>query len=292
VSRDIWGGRLSKERFIPKNKNFNSINYNLSGNLLIAGGNSQYVCLYDMHYQILIKKFCLTHNRSLDGILHKLNSKYLKEGNQADIDGYQDSEEERGDEFENLPGVTKNKFAIKIISVKFSNTNRSFAIGTNEGIYIYSLDTLMSFSPLQLGIEVTTSSALEAFNQGSYLKALVFSFYLNKNDLMNKFINSIPNSQITIIVNKLPFNIVGPLLDFLAKKIENDRQIQLYMIWVFNLLKYHGQSLKKVNKNVFLNLHKSINKTMKSMNNMVEENIFNIRYITEYEPDETTVDNL
>jgi periodic tryptophan protein 2 len=243
-----------------------------------------------MHYQILIKKFCLTHNRSLDGILHKLNSKYLKEGNTADIDGYQESGDEKPDEYENLPGTTKNKFAIKIISVKFSNTNRSFAVGTTEGIYIYSLDSTMSFSPLQLGIDVTTNSALEAFNQGSYLKALVFSFYLNKNDLMSKFLNSIPNNQILTIANKLPFNVVGPLLDFLAKKIDSDRQIQLYMIWIFNVLKYHGDSLKRVNKNVFLNLHKSINKSLKALNNLVEENIYNIKYITEYEPEETTMD--
>jgi periodic tryptophan protein 2 len=245
-----------------------------------------------MHYQILIKKFVLTHNRSLDGILYKLNSKNLKEGKSADLEDFQESEDERKDEFENLPGATKNKLAIKIVSVKYSNTNRSFAIGTNEGIYIFSLDTIMSFAPLQLGIDVTTHTALDAFNQGSYLKALVYSFYLNKNELMSKFINSIPNTQIMIIVNKLPFNVVGPLLDFLAKKIDSDKQVQLYMIWIFNILKFHGDSLKKANKNVFLNLHKSINKTMKALNGLVEENIFNIKYICEYEPDETTVDSI
>jgi periodic tryptophan protein 2 len=239
-----------------------------------------------MHYQIMIKKFCLTHNRSLDGILHKLNSKYLKEGNLADIEGYEDSDNEKADEFENLPGINKNKNAIKIVSVKYSSTNRSFAIATNEGIYVYSLDTTMSFSPLQLGIDVTTTTALEAFNQGSYLKALVFSFYLNKNDLMSKFLNSIPNNQISIISTKLPFNVVGPLLDFLAKKVESDRQLQLYMLWIFNLLKFHGDGLKRSNKNVFLNLHKAVNKTMRGLSNIVEENVFSIKYITEYCPED------
>ncbi len=233
-SRDIWGGRLKRERFIPKNKHFNSINYNLSGNLLLAGGNSQYICLYDMHYQILIKKFTLTHNRSIDGILRKLNSKHLKEGGEADIQDLEESDEEKDKSLlANLPGAKKKTNPpIKIYAVRFSNTNRSFAIACTEGIFIYSLDTSFTFSPLQLDMNITTDNAIDAFKEGSYLKALVFSFYLNKPELMSKFINSIPHQQILLICNKLPQNIISPLLDFLAKKIESDKQIHLYMMYI------------------------------------------------------------
>jgi len=35
------------------------------------------------------------------------------------------------------------------------------------------------------------------------------------------------------------------------------------------------------NKSTFLNLHKSLNKSMNSMVNLVEENLFSIKYITE-----------
>ena len=80
VSRDIWGGRLNEEKIVAKNatrnKYLNSIHYNLRGNILICGGNSQYVLIYDIQYQILVKKFVLSHNRSLNGLLYKLNSKY------------------------------------------------------------------------------------------------------------------------------------------------------------------------------------------------------------------------
>lgn len=302
VNRDIWGGRMKEDRFQAKNaarnKHFESINYNLSGNLLLAGGNSPYVCLYDMHYQILIKKFCLTHNRSMDGILHKLNSKNLKQGGEADIMNLED-EPDSEDEYENdditsnLPGVinkSKNKSGkkfnvpIKIVSAKFSHTNRSWAVGTTEGIYIYSLDTSLSFSTLQLDLKITTKSAEEAFSQGSYMKALVYSFYLNNNDLISKCIDFIPHTQISLISNKLPFNILGPLLDFLAKKIETDRNVQLYLMWIFYVLKFNGDNLKMLkNKNLFLNLNKSITKGMKGLNSIVQENIFSIKYITESE---------
>lgn len=185
-----------------------------------------------MHYQILVKKFTLTHNRSIDGILKKLNSKHLKEGGEADLQDFEESDEEKDKSLlANLPGAKKKSNPpIKIFAVRFSNTNRSFAIACTEGIFIYSLDTSFTFSPLQLDMNITTDNAIEAFKESSYLKALVFSFYLNKPELMSKFINSIPHNQILLICNKLPANIVSPLLDYLAKKVETDKQIQLYMM--------------------------------------------------------------
>ena len=109
-SKDIWGGRLKEDKFISKNssknKHFNKINFNSSGNYLICGGNSNYVCLYDMHYQILVKRFCLPSNRSLDGVLHKLNSSNLKEGKEQELIDAEvsDSDYERT---EDLPGTKK-----------------------------------------------------------------------------------------------------------------------------------------------------------------------------------------
>ena len=88
----------------------------------------------------------------------------------------------------------------------------------------------------------------------------------------------------SLISNKLPFNILGPLLDFLAKKIETDRNVQLYLMWIFYVLKFNGDNLKMLkNKNLFLNLNKSITKGMKGLNSIVQENIFSIKYITESE---------
>lgn len=244
--RDIWGGRSQYEKFSAKNafknKHFNTLNYNLSGNLLLAGGESQYVCLYDMHFQVLIKKFCLSHNRSIDGILYKLNSKNLTE-NYNEEDNYENSDdsdyEKHADFMDSLPGAKnkakvlkgkRNQAQIKIVSIKFSNTNRSWAVATTEGIFIYSLDSSLNFTPLQLDMNITSKSSEEAFNSGATLKAVVYGFYLNDYDLITKYINSIAHSQIVLICNKLPFNLVGPLLDFLAKKIESEKQIQLYMM--------------------------------------------------------------
>ena len=300
VSRDIWGGRLNDEKISAKNstrnKFLNTIHYNLPGNLLICGGNSQYVLIYDMQYQILVKKFVLTHNRSLNGLLYKLNSKYDNNKTilQNDNNGL-DSEDEL--EFNNkqkniLPGdKTAIIPEIKINSIKFSNTNRSFAVGTTEGVYIFSLDKSLSFSKLSIGIEVTLKDAIQAFDEGNYMKGIIYSIYLKKIDILEKYFDSIPISKVQLIVDKMPFDLVSPLLNYLCNKLEKDINVQYVMIWIHLLLKKNSRQLKNSkNKAVFLNLHKSLMKVFKGIENIVEDNIYTIKYLTEFEGNEDSKD--
>ena len=176
----------------------------------------------------------------------------------------------------------KFNLPIKIVSVRFSPTNRSWAAATTEGIYIYSLDCSLVFSPLILDIDVTPENCLTAFKENNFIKAIVYAIYLNKADLINEFINCIPLENIILISSKLPFNAVASLLNFLSKKLENDINIQISLIWVLNLIKFHGANLKnKKNKNIFLNLNKSINKHYLGLMNLLEENKFTINFINE-----------
>ena len=47
---------------------------------MLGGGNAKNICLYDVGNKILLRRYALTQNRSLDGVLAKLNSKNLKDG--------------------------------------------------------------------------------------------------------------------------------------------------------------------------------------------------------------------
>lgn len=61
---DIAGGRLRDERVTAKNstknKHFNQIAVSPNGEFIIGGGNSKHICLYDMRYKLLIKRFAVT----------------------------------------------------------------------------------------------------------------------------------------------------------------------------------------------------------------------------------------
>ena len=74
--RDIIGGRKHNDRMTASNNSsshyFTSIAYSADGTCLLAGGNSKYVCIYEISQQILLKKFQVTFNRNLDGVLDEV----------------------------------------------------------------------------------------------------------------------------------------------------------------------------------------------------------------------------
>jgi periodic tryptophan protein 2 len=76
--RDIVGGRKMNDRMASNNNSasryFTSVCYSADGSCVLAGGNSKYVCIYEISQQILLKKFQVTYNRSLDGVLVEVRS--------------------------------------------------------------------------------------------------------------------------------------------------------------------------------------------------------------------------
>ena len=127
---------------------------------------------------------------------------------------------------------------------------------------------------------------------GNYIKGIIYSIYLKKIDLLDKYFDSIPISKVQLIVDKIPFSLVSPLLDYLCNKLEKDIHLQYVMIWINLIMKKYCRQLKNSkNKAVFLNLHRALMKMFKGIENIVEDNIYTIRYLTEFEGDEKAEDN-
>jgi len=53
--------------------------YSADGKCILAAGNSKYVVIYEIAQKIMLKKFQISSNRSLDGVLDFLNSKSITE---------------------------------------------------------------------------------------------------------------------------------------------------------------------------------------------------------------------
>jgi len=70
--KDIAGGRLSTSAqsaiSSSSGKSFTSVTYSADGRCVLAGGRSKYVCLYEVSQGLLLRKWQLSHNRSLDGM--------------------------------------------------------------------------------------------------------------------------------------------------------------------------------------------------------------------------------
>jgi periodic tryptophan protein 2 len=110
--RDVSGGRKMTDRRTAANvagtKAFDTVRYSADGTCVLAGGKSKYICLYDVQSGVLIKKFTVSVNLSLDGTQEFLNSKLLTE---AGPQGLLDEQGEESD-LENrrdatLPGAQR-----------------------------------------------------------------------------------------------------------------------------------------------------------------------------------------
>ena len=73
--RDLRGGRKSTDIFTAEHnmqgKYFRSISYSEDGEFVLAAGMSKYVCIYDVKSKVIIRKYPLTQNLSLEVWLTK-----------------------------------------------------------------------------------------------------------------------------------------------------------------------------------------------------------------------------
>lgn len=64
----------------PANKYLKTLAYSPCGNYLYGGGKSKYLYVYDIQHRMLLTKITLTNNKDINGVIDKLNSKYIKNG--------------------------------------------------------------------------------------------------------------------------------------------------------------------------------------------------------------------
>mmetsp|Transcript_3379 Transcript_3379/g.5678 ORF Transcript_3379/g.5678 Transcript_3379/m.5678 type:complete len:393 (-) Transcript_3379:434-1612(-) len=226
---DLLGGRLKSERNTAKkssrNKHFNSIDVSPNGQFLLGGGNSKHICLYDVHNKILLRRFAITQNRSLDGVLLKLNSKGIK-GDVADheIDADSEIEEDawqvRNEADQQMPGAKKaansqvikrrTQLAIRVKQVQFSPDGTQFACASTEGLLIYSLknDLLQrkAFNPIDLDENVTLDNIIDNVKKDNYLTALVMALQMGEAEVIEKVYKCIPMESIDLICSLFPSN--------------------------------------------------------------------------------------
>lgn len=159
--------KMLRQSYADRFRYFSTIAYSADGLSLLAAGRSKNVCIYNVKDGILLKKFEVTQNRSLDALdvctiayakwlrwsfwlLYNLqdfiNRRNVTEfGNMALVEKREALE--GGNVAIRLPGVQKGDMAsrnykpeIRVFSVRFSPTAQSWAAATTEGLLIYALD--------------------------------------------------------------------------------------------------------------------------------------------------------
>ncbi len=256
--KDVSGGRKLDDRVSAANnssgKSFNSLAYTADGRCLLAGGNSKYVVLYDVREGIMLKKFQISQNLSLDGTEEFLDSRKVNSAG-INVDLVNDREgsdlEDRMDT--SLPGASRGAGDMSIRRyrqeartkcVQFSPTGRAWAAASTEGLLIYSLDESVTFDPFDLSIELTPQAVLEVLSQSEYLKALVMAFRLNEKPLIQRVYESIPGGDVRLISRQLPLVYVPILLKFVGEHLDKSPHLEFDLVWVHSLLMSHGRTLR------------------------------------------------
>ncbi|KAI9674623.1 MAG: hypothetical protein M1829_003705 [Trizodia sp. TS-e1964] len=293
--RDVSGGRKVSDRRTAANaagtKSFNAVTYSADGTCVLAGGNSKYICLYDVQSAALIKKFTVSINLSVDGTQEFLNSRHLTEAGPAqllDDRGEASDLEDRIDR--TLPGTTrgdpssrKARPTVRISSLAFSPTGRAFCAASTEGLLIYSLDTAVTFDPFDLEISITPASTLHTLrHERAFLKALVMAFRLNERSLIRQVFEGIPVIDISLVVKDLPTVYLARLLRFVAVQMEESPHLEFDLLWTEALLSRHGRWLKE-NQGMYASelrvVQRAVGRIHADLARLADENSYMLDYL-------------
>lgn len=292
--RDITGGRKINDRMTSDNNSasryFTSVCYSADGSCLLAGGNSKYICIYEVSQQILVKKFQISFNRSLDGILDELNSKNLADGGPIDIN---DNSGDEADYSANLPGARrgddgsrKSRLEVMTAQVAFSSTGREWAAVSNEGLHVYSLDDDMIFDPVSLTEEITPGAVRTNIRNGNFGVALLISLHLNEFTLVREVLEDIPYGSIPHVVKAVGPEHLERLMQFLSKCMLDSPHLEFYLQFCLEMLRIHGIHMEKHRSSymrAFRSMHRSVQIHHDELKRLSDDN----RYTLEVVEDQT-----
>jgi len=294
--KDLMSGRRKTDLVTAKKladgKAFSSLCYSSDGECILAGGKSKYVCIYHVSQQILLKRFEISCNKSLDGMKQYLNSRNMTEAgplDMIDMDRNSDESDNEDNTRIRLPGVAKGDMSsrrtqpeIQTKSLRFSPTGRSWAAATTEGLLIFSRDGSLSFAPEELSMDITPDTILKFVREKQHSQALLYACRLNEEKHLLRVVENIQIQDIPVIVQGIREQLLLKVLTFLAKQLEESPHLQFYLQFVKQILTTHGSYIKKHSRTVMpvlRLLQKSLSRHTGAMAAMCDSNYYTLQYL-------------
>ncbi|XP_072952424.1 periodic tryptophan protein 2 [Typha angustifolia] len=293
--RDIAGGRLMTDRRTAANstsgKYFTTLCYSADGSYILAAGNSKYICMYDIADQVLLRRFQITRNLSLDGVLDFLNSKKMTDAGPVDLIDDENSDIDEGIDQQtterlghDLPGSLPNRGRpiAHTKCLKIAPTGRSWAAATTEGVLIYSIDESFVFDPTDLDMDVTPEKVDEALAEDQQQRALLLSLRLNEDSLIKKCIFAVDPSDIPAVSSSVPFKYLHRLIEAFADLLESCPHLEFILQWCQELCKVHGHFIQQNSRSLLpalKSLQKAITKLHQDLSDTCSSNEYLLKYL-------------
>ncbi|EFC41395.1 hypothetical protein NAEGRDRAFT_80729 [Naegleria gruberi] len=270
----------------PNGDYFSCISYTGDGQHVLCGGKFQpFVCMYNVKQKVLIKRFIVSFNMSLEGmfdmdLLNPLIKKIRddrkdtrKSGNKSKKIGEQTIP---GNQLELKPNIQVDRICV-------SPTNSEFSIvSPNEGILIFSNASKEgSFQPLDIDPSITPESIMKLLEEESYTEAFINSIRLNEPSILVKVFNAIPVDSVPLIVRSIPDNYLDRFLQFLSRETNDSTRIQFCMVWLKSVLAQRKLTGTSHGAN-FRSLVRVLQQKMATLSYLTQQNQNTLNYLASF----------
>lgn len=285
---DIWAGRgaLDMRKAGRQSSHFNALAYAPGGDAVMAvADGSRWVLMYGIASRTLLKRFSLSENVSIDGVLELQNTSKLTDfGPLAEVAPDPDELETRQ---KAVPGAT----APKSRDIRVSPSGDEWCALSPEGIHVFRRDPDLVLDAPGLGVEDTPESVAVCLRSGDLTRALAVSLGL-ESSVVPKVLECIPTQHISLVASALPLGFVGRLLSILAEQINSDKpSLHLYLIWVRWLLSSHFRVLMNEYsrfREPVLAIQRAVLRKSRSLSEVCGANVDMLRFLELNPPPEET----
>ncbi|CAE7526334.1 PWP2 [Symbiodinium sp. KB8] len=271
--QDAAGGRTQGSVITAKSadsaRHFSCVSYSNDGELVIAGGRTNFVCVYAAAERLLLRKFALTHSRDMDGVTKLLNSKRLTDtgvsmdtmdGGHASLHAGEDEDDRLGRRGRGmgiaadaaLPGASRAGAAgsrsvireTRCRALAFAPTGRALAVASVEGLLLFGQDETLMFDPVDLTAEVTPEAVRRAIDGGEAPKALAMALHLSETELIVEAAAAVGPGDAMLAARAVPARLVPKLLSHLAEQLRTSRHLELWAAMLSAFLSCHSSYLR------------------------------------------------
>jgi periodic tryptophan protein 2 len=294
--RDITGGAVSTDKVSAANalrsKHFTTVAYTPDGQCVLAAGLSKFACVYAVASGALVKKFQLSYNRSLEGVVDNVRSDQYADGVPlAALGGDSDDEHHP---YSALPGAggggrragadgsRSTRPEVVTGAVRFCPTGREWAAATTQGLQVFSLDDAMQFAPTDLDVAITPQSIRAAAARHEYGLAVNMALHLAEPAVLKEAVDAVPADSVELVVKSLDRRMLRAVLRFLAEEVAASRHVEYYLAWCWAVLRAHGAVLQADSLPHLESLRaliRAVGLHEKEVMRMSDENLFSLEFL-------------
>ena len=120
--KDLGISQNVEAEIAEKDKYFNCVTYTSDGEYILAAGKSKFICFYNVNEKVLLKKFKMTYNLSMNGFFDYISKRKIAEFG-FNVESIKERSDNNGKLIKpiNLPGVRKGDLSERQVKVTIYN---------------------------------------------------------------------------------------------------------------------------------------------------------------------------